>query len=106
MKRIFFAILVVASTAACAVSENTISSQERREMNTFRTKSSMTGVSPADSVRMVYEAQTSKSALLQSLVMKKDGTWVLAINKEQAMSLGIPSDLYDNYAEYVSNLNQ
>ena len=98
-------ILVLAFTASCAVSEASISPEEKKEMRTLRTKSSITGVSPADSLQMVYEAQSSKSALLQGMVIKMNGGWVLAISRDDASLLGVSDSLYSNFVEYVNRLN-
>ena len=98
-------ILVLAFTASCAVSEASISPEEKKEMRTLRTKSSITGVSPADSLQLVYEAQNSKSAFLQGMVIKKNGEWALAISRENAIMLGVPDSLYSNFVEYVGKLN-
>ena len=98
-------ILAIAFAASCAVSEASIGSDEQKEKRSLRAKSSISTVSPADSLQMVYEAQSSKSALLQGMVIKMNGGWVLAISRDDASLLGVSDSLYSNFVEYVNRLN-
>ncbi len=40
-----------------------------------------------------------------SRIVKRDDTYILSIKREDAIFLGIPSELYDSYVDYVDKLN-
>ena len=40
-----------------------------------------------------------------SRIVKINNTYVLSLKREDAIFLGIPSELYDSYVDYVDKLN-
>ena len=54
---------------------------------------------------MMSNIQGGFNNLILSRMIKINNTFVLSIKREDAIFLGIPSELYDSYVDYVEKLN-
>ena len=61
--------------------------------------------SEEEAKRQLYLQQTSKYYLMTGQIGYKNKKYYLRISKEEASFLGVPSELYDYYADYVNKLN-
>lgn len=62
-------------------------------------------VNQDDSLTMISNIQGDLNNLLLSRIVKINNTYVLSLKREDAIFLGIPSELYDSYVDYVDKLN-
>lgn len=66
---------------------------------------SRSGVEQEDSLVVMSRLQSDVDYLMMSRVLQKDGLFVLAIKREDALFLGVSEAVYDHYVEYVYRLN-
>ena len=62
-------------------------------------------ISETDSLKILSKLQSSIDNLMLGRVLMKDSVYILAIKKEDALFLGVSEDVYNQYLEYVDNLN-
>lgn len=58
-----------------------------------------------DSLTIISKQQSDVDHLMMSRIIQKDGQYVLAIKKEDALFLGISEDVYDKYVGVVNEYN-
>ena len=58
-----------------------------------------------DSLAVMSKLQSDVDYLMMSRVLQKDGVFVLAIKREDALFFGISEAVYDHYVDYVNQLN-
>ena len=58
-----------------------------------------------DSLAIMSKLQSDVDYLMMSRVLQKDGVFVLAIKREDALFFGISEAVYDHYVDYVNQLN-
>ncbi len=58
-----------------------------------------------DSLTVISKQQSDVDHLMMSRIVQKNGQYVLAIKKEDALFLGISEDVYDKYVGVVSEYN-
>ena len=113
MKRILYLISALALFVAC--DENTVdsmqtSSDEKDEPKTLYDymNRSRSNVSSAltDSLKILSIAQSDVNTMMMNQVCQKDGIFILAISRTDALSLGVSDELYDYYVDYVARLNE
>lgn len=104
-------LYVILAFFCCSCVENTIDSQQdanthdgARTLRTLLTKSSATH--QEDSLKIMSKLQSDVDNLMMGRVFKKDSLYVLAIKKDDALSLGVSEDVYDKYLDYVDRLNE
>lgn len=86
--------------------------QEKEAIETTSEKSSV-GIksmtkasSQIDSVAVKDKIQSDYDFILMNHIVRSDsGLYILCIAKEEAIEIGIPSELYDNYSSFVESLN-
>lgn len=59
-----------------------------------------------DSLAMKSARQSDINVIMLKQVKERDGHFFLAISKEDALSIGVPAELYDSYKEYAESLNE
>lgn len=55
---------------------------------------------------MVSRTQSNVDNLMMGRVVRKDSMFVLSIKREDAVFLGVPNEVYDEYLDYVMKLNE
>ena len=69
-------------------------------------KSMTKASSQIDSVAVKDKIQSDYDFILMNHIVRSDsGLYILCIAKEEAIEIGIPSELYDNYSSFVESLN-
>lgn len=69
-------------------------------------KSMTKASSQIDSVAVKDKIQSDYDFILMNHIVRSDsGLYILCIAKEEAIEIGIPSELYDNYLSFVESLN-
>ena len=62
--------------------------------------------SQIDSVAVKDKIQSDYDFILMNHIVRSDsGLYILCLAKEEAIEIGIPSELYDNYSSFVESLN-
>lgn len=107
MKRIiFFAGLL---PVLCSCMENTIDATVDKESEPLTLESLMTrsGTSDyqIDTFAMKSVLQSDLDLIMLAQVIMKDGVFILSISRDDAASIGVSSDMYDDYCAYVDRLN-
>lgn len=105
MKKYFSILLLIFVCSSCV--ENAIDSKQEdnspRTLESLLTKSS--GAEQEDRLTMMNTVQSDVDNFMMGRVLVQDGVYVLAIKREDATFLGVPSEVYDWYIEYVARLN-
>lgn len=57
-------------------------------------------------MKIMSKLQSDVDNLMMGRVFKKDSLYVLAIKKDDALSLGVSEDVYDKYLDYIDRLNE
>ena len=97
-------LLTLSSSAVAEVEpEAAIAPQDTRGV---KVKSSGEAMTRLDTLRLIYDYQTSPRVLLNNHIVHKDGEYRLMIPKDRASSLGVSSETYDRYESYVEKLNE
>lgn len=91
--------------------ENVIDSRGREEQNEPQSLYSLIGGTKTpdtqeDSLTMVSRTQSNVDNLMMGRVVRKDSMFVLSIKREDAVFLGVPNEVYDEYLDYVMKLNE
>lgn len=69
-------------------------------------KSMTKASSQIDSVAVKDKIQSDYDFILMNHIVRSDsGLYILCLAKEEAIEIGIPSELYDNYSSFVESLN-
>lgn len=69
-------------------------------------KSMTKASSQIDSVAVKDIIQSDYDFILMNHIVRSDsGLYILCLAKEEAIEIGIPSELYDNYSSFVESLN-
>lgn len=69
-------------------------------------KSMTKASSQIDSVAVKDKIQSDYDFILMNHIVRADsGLYILCLAKEEAIEIGIPSELYDNYSSFVESLN-
>lgn len=109
MKHLFVFSLLFLCTACI---ENVIDSRGRGgEQNEPQSLYSLIGGTKTpdtqeDSLTMVSRTQSNVDNLVMGRVVRKDSMFVLSIKREDAVFLGVPNEVYDEYLDYVMKLNE
>ena len=77
--------------------------QNVRSLEDLITRSSI--VQP-DSMEMIHAMQSSVDNLMFNRVTFRDGAYILTIKREDAIFLGVSEEIYEDYVEYVAELNE
>lgn len=98
--------LVIMLLSSCAVTEMDLL-KEAPSPATFSiyTKSDIETMSREDSLRRVYEIQTNREGFLLRHIVMEDGEWKIGISRDNAISLGVESGVYDFYQSYIDRIN-
>lgn len=69
-------------------------------------KSMTKASSQIDRVAVKDKIQSDYDFILMNHIVRSDsGLYILCLAKEEAIEIGIPSELYDNYSSFVESLN-
>lgn len=69
-------------------------------------KSMTKASSQIDSVAVKDKIQSDYDFILMNHIVRSDsGLYILCLAKDEAIEIGIPSELYDNYSSFVESLN-
>ena len=58
-----------------------------------------------DTFAMKSVLQSDLDLIMLAQVIMKDGVFILSISRDDAASIGVSSDMYDDYCAYVDRLN-
>jgi len=107
MKKLSFIVIVLALLCSCI--NNPLDSRfEDYSENDKRLRSLVSKsvfVEHEDSLTMMSKLQKDENFLMMSRIVFKDSVYVLGIKRQDAIFLGVSEDVYDQYVEYVSSLN-
>lgn len=94
----------------CSCIRNTVDAQfddVQDKPRTLRSLMTKSGTYPQeDSLTMMSKLQSDVDNLMMGRVVMKDGAFVLALKREDALFLGVSEDVYDRYLDYVDRLNE
>ena len=98
--------LLAVMLTGCAVMEQEETCPDAAPRAILRVKSGgEESESEEEAKRQLYLLQTSKYYLMTGQIGFKNKKYYLRMSKEEASFLGVPSELYDFYADYVNKLN-
>lgn len=98
--------LIILLMSSCAVTEmEFLKDASTSDTFSIHTKSEIETMSREDSLRRVYEIQTNREGFLLRHIVMEDGEWKIGISRENAISLGVESGVYDFYLAYIDRIN-
>lgn len=107
MKHIILIVTILCLFCSCV--DNSVDSQYVEQHDKPRTLRSLVTKSghlcQEDSLMVLSKLQSDVDNLMMGRVIQKDGIFVLAIKKDDAMFLGVSEEVYDRYLDYVDRLN-
>lgn len=104
--RLLFLTVLALGFASCSVTELYPDTENPVKARTLNTRSATSGFASADSLRLIYEHQTSKDALMLRLIVEEDETYRIKIPQELAIKIGVDAETYSEYVKFVEALNR
>ena len=101
---IFFTLLLTTSCLNNSLDSSIVDNQEKtRTLNTLTTRSVST--IPNDSLSIKSKQQSDLDLFMLSRIVQKDGSYTLAIKKQDALFLGVSESMYDFYLNLATEYN-
>ena len=104
--RLLLLVTLALGFASCSVTELYPDTENPVKARTLNTRSATSGFADADSLRLIYEHQTSQDALMLRLLVKEDETYRIKIPQELAIKIGVDAETYSEYVNFVEALNR